>query len=78
MRSISQTAFENAIKDILLNKNKKVELWKATKNGIFQLSKKATPGNTQDFEEIIFGEVSGDSNCLASVKITTKNNQNVN
>eukprot|EP01080_Neovahlkampfia_damariscottae_P006482 gene6482-10487_t len=76
LRSISQLAFENAIKDLLLNKNKKVELWKATKNGTFELSKKATPGNVQDFEEIIFGESSGDSNCLACVKVTTKNNQN--
>jgi translation elongation factor EF-Ts len=38
---------------------------------------KASPGNIQDFEEIVFGESSGDSNCLACVKISIKNNLNV-
>ncbi|KAI8991054.1 muts domain V-domain-containing protein, partial [Mycotypha africana] len=50
---LSQKAAENFLRDILLNKQMRIEIWKQSRLE-WQLIRKASPGNLQDVEDFLF------------------------
>ncbi|KAI9491905.1 muts domain V-domain-containing protein [Zychaea mexicana] len=51
--AIGSTVAETFLRDALLNKQIKVEIWTSSK-GQWKISKKASPGNLQDVEDLLF------------------------
>jgi DNA mismatch repair protein MSH2 len=50
---LTQKAAENFLRDVLLNKQIRIEIWKQSRLE-WQLIRKASPGNIQDVEEFLF------------------------
>ncbi|OUM64314.1 hypothetical protein PIROE2DRAFT_42675, partial [Piromyces sp. E2] len=78
---ISKINAMNYMKESLLNKQKKIEIYSTSKNSPnnWTLSKKASPGNLQNFEEEIFGATDFSvSPVICSIKVESNNNETVN
>ncbi|KAF9970881.1 MutS-like protein [Actinomortierella ambigua] len=54
--TLSKTTCETFLRDALLNKQMRVEIWAAEprKNNVWNMVKRATPGNLQDLEDLLF------------------------
>lgn len=51
--SVSSAVAEAFLRDALLNKQLRIEIWTQSR-GTWQLSRKASPGNLQDVEDLLF------------------------
>ncbi|KAI8374267.1 muts domain V-domain-containing protein [Radiomyces spectabilis] len=77
--SLSSSVAGSFLRDALLNKQKRIEIWTQKKNSShWELSRKASPGNLQDVEDLLFL----DSNMTAApvvmaVKLATSNENKV-
>lgn len=69
------------IKDLLTQKGYKVEVYIQVPQqpNKWAIERSASPGNLQDFEEIILegGDAGNDTSVVISVRVTTSQNQNV-
>ncbi|ORX58397.1 DNA mismatch repair protein [Piromyces finnis] len=75
---ISKINAMNYMKDSLLNKQKKIEIYSTSKNSPnnWTLSKKASPGNLQNFEEEIFGTTDFSvSPVICAIRVESNNNE---
>ncbi|ORX80440.1 muts 2 [Anaeromyces robustus] len=75
---ISKINAMNYMKDSLLNKQKKIEIYSTAKNSpnSWTLSKKASPGNLQNFEEEIFGTTDFSvSPVICAIKVESNNKE---
>jgi len=75
---ISKINAMNYMKDSLLNKQKKIEIYSTAKNipNSWTLSKKASPGNLQNFEDEIFGTTDFSvSPVICAIKVESNNNE---
>eukprot|EP00040_Diaphanoeca_grandis_P044760 m.13470 g.13470 ORF g.13470 m.13470 type:complete len:905 (-) comp9744_c0_seq1:34-2748(-) len=53
--TVSKSMFESVVRDLLLVRQYRVEMWsRVNRSSTFTLSKKASPGNLQHFEDYIF------------------------
>jgi hypothetical protein len=80
-QSLTETKFNTIIKDLLTQKGYKVEVYIQVPQQPNQwtIERSASPGNLQDFEEIILegGDAGNDTSVVISVRVTTSQNQNV-
>ena len=80
---MKQNSFEALLKDLLLVKQYRVEVWKRNKNNEWVLSNHGSPGNITQFEDIIYAgeEASENANItdpgLMAIQITSEDNINV-
>lgn len=78
--TISKLNAMNYMKELLLKKQKKIEIWTNKKNqpNSWSISKVASPGNLQDFEEEIFGSTDFSvSPIVCAVKIESTSSQTI-
>ncbi|KAF8468885.1 muts domain V-domain-containing protein [Kalaharituber pfeilii] len=76
--TLSVAAFRNFLREVLFRQGKRVEIWasaKGTKNG-WELVKQASPGNLQDVEEDLAGQIDT-SPVILAVKVSVKGDQRV-
>lgn len=50
---LTNKAAESFLRDVLLNKQLRIEIWKSNRNE-WQIIRKASPGNLQDVEDFLF------------------------
>ncbi|EGD78393.1 MSH2-Ex5 isoform [Salpingoeca rosetta] len=77
--NMSHMVFENTVKDLLLIKNYRVQVYstKGNKSGKWELVKKASPGNTQMFEDILYAGGVNSSSIVMAVKLATEGQERV-
>ena len=65
--------FENFVRELLLVRSYRVELYRSKgKNINWKLVARASPGNLQQFEDVLFkNNVMSESSIVLSVKLTT-------
>ena len=65
--------FENFVRELLLIRSYRVELYRAkAKNTNWELVARASPGNLQQFEEVLFkNNAMSESSVVLSVKLPT-------
>lgn len=51
---LSSNAAEGFLRDALLNKQQRIEVWVPKRGGQWELERKASPGNLQDVEDFLF------------------------
>lgn len=74
--TLSNAAFRNFLREVLFRQGKRIEIWasaRGTKNG-WELAKQASPGNLQDIEEDLAGQIDS-SPVILAVKVSTKGDQ---
>ncbi|CDH49315.1 dna mismatch repair protein [Lichtheimia corymbifera JMRC:FSU:9682] len=52
--TLSSNAAEGFLRDALLNKQQRIEVWIPKRGGQWELNRKASPGNLQDVEDFLF------------------------
>ncbi|KAF8436443.1 muts domain V-domain-containing protein [Terfezia claveryi] len=76
--TLSIAAFRNFLREVLVRQGKRIEIWasaRGTKNG-WELVKQASPGNLQDIEEDLAGQIDS-SPVILALKVSTKGDQRV-
>lgn len=71
--TLSIAAFRSFLREVLFRQGKRIEIWasaRGTKNG-WELVKQASPGNLQDIEEDLAGQIDS-SPVILAVKVSTK------
>ncbi|KAF2640358.1 DNA mismatch repair protein [Massarina eburnea CBS 473.64] len=73
LESVTMTTmvYRNFLRDALFKLSKRVEIWQTSGRSVFKLAKQASPGNLQDIEEELGGQIENAPIMLA-VKITAK------
>ncbi|KAG0232385.1 MutS-like protein [Actinomortierella wolfii] len=72
--TLSKTTCETFLRDALLNKQMRVEIWAAEprKNNVWNVIKRASPGNLQDVEDLLFANTDmSASPIVMAVKVQT-------
>eukprot|EP01147_Barroeca_monosierra_P005801 gene5802-7290_t len=71
--NMSQMVFDNTLKELLLIKNYRVEVYaNKSKTGKWELTKKASPGNTQMFEDILYAGNMNASSIVMAVNVGSR------
>ncbi|KAI9787773.1 MAG: MutS-like protein [Geoglossum umbratile] len=68
---MSMTVYRNFLREVLFRLGKRVEIWESTGRMNWKMIKQASPGNLQDIEEELGGQVDSAPVILA-VKVTAK------
>ncbi|KAF3911672.1 hypothetical protein AA313_de0202885 [Arthrobotrys entomopaga] len=75
--TLSITVFRNFLREALFQQGKKIEIWSSPRGrNSWEVTKKASPGNLQDVEEDIAGQLDS-SPIILSVKVSAKADQRV-
>ncbi|CAG8439292.1 7439_t:CDS:10 [Ambispora leptoticha] len=77
--TLSRLAAESFLRDALLNRQMKVEIWGGEpRKNVWKVIKRASPGNLQEFEDLLFNnaEISA-SPIVLGVKLGTKDGQKI-
>lgn len=69
--TLSVTVFRNFLREALFRLGKRVEIWESTGRSNWKITKQASPGNLQDVEEDLGGQLDSAPIILA-IKITAK------
>lgn len=69
--TLSVTVFRNFLREALFRLSKRIEIWESTGRSNWKVAKQASPGNLQDVEEDLGGQLDSAPIILA-VKITAK------
>lgn len=74
--TLSASAFRNFLKEMLFSQGKRVEVWSSKGRGNWEIVKQASPGNLQDVEEDIAGNIES-SPVIVALKIQATVNERV-
>lgn len=69
--TLSITVFRNFLREALFRLSKRIEIWESTGRSNWKVTKQASPGNLQDVEEDLGGQLDS-APIILSVKITAK------
>jgi DNA mismatch repair protein MSH2 len=69
--TMTVTVFRNFLRDALFRLSKRIEIWQSTKRGEWKVVKQASPGNLQDLEDELGGQIENAPIILA-VKVSAK------
>jgi DNA mismatch repair protein MSH2 len=69
--TLSVTVFRNFLREALFKLGKRVEIWETTGRNHWEIGKQASPGNLQDVEEELGGQMESAPMILA-IKVTAK------
>lgn len=74
---LTNKAAESFLRDLLLNKHMRIEIWKWSQAG-WQVIRKASPGNLQDVEDFLFSSTNMTSApVVLAIKYMTSDDQKV-
>lgn len=69
--TLSITVFRNFLREALFRLSKRIEIWESTGRSNWKVTKQASPGNLQDVEEDLGGQLDS-APIILSVKITAR------
>lgn len=69
--TLSTTMFRNFLRESLFRLSKRIEIWESNKRGKWELTKQASPGNLQDIEDELGGQIESAPMILA-VRVSAK------
>jgi DNA mismatch repair protein MSH2 len=69
--------FENIVRDLLIMKRKKVEVWGSTGNNKWECEQSGSPGNLQSFEDLFLGTYGNETPVVMALQLLQKDNVNI-